>query len=292
MQINSSKIDRLMKLSLEHKGQTEFNWPVELSTDRMWCDEDLLTTYGTSFHDKLSYAEKCELSKWEAINFFSLNVHGIKDALKFVADCIYESRYIAVSEYLHVFMAEENDHMRYFAKFCLNYANTIYDTPSFLPPQDTDSLEKELYMFASTLIFEEFVDFYNHKVGKNDNVPKIIKEINHSHHVDESRHVSFGRHIVLSLFEELAPDDAKRVEVSNQILRIVEYFVGIMYNSKCYDDARVFETCGFSNSFAMRNALRNSRERETVHHTWFKRTLDFFSRNQIICDSSNIYSNA
>ena len=75
------------------------------------------------------------LSKWEAVNFFSLNVHGIKGVLGFVSRCIYEPRYADVSEYLHVFMGEENFHMWYFAKACLDYAGKIYPAIQLQGPE-------------------------------------------------------------------------------------------------------------------------------------------------------------
>ena len=58
-------------------------------------------------------------------------------------------------------MGEENFHMWYFAKACLDYAGKIYPAIQLQGPEQADSPELEdLYMFASTLIFEEFVDYY------------------------------------------------------------------------------------------------------------------------------------
>ncbi len=284
MDINASKIKRLIELSEKNSGLVAFTWPETLPVESLWCDEDLLTTFGTEIHESLNFQQKCQLSKWEAINFFSLNVHGIKEALKFVADCIYEPRYDEVSEYMHTFIAEENEHMEYFAKFCRMYADKIYKTPSFSMKQDTPPILQELYMFASTLIFEEFVDFYNHKVGNNPLVPPIVRDINHSHHIDESRHVSFGRQVVSALFKEVADSEDIRKQVSTQIKAIINYFVGLMYNRNTYEDADVVSCCGFPSSFAMRNALRNSESRRAVHQVWFRRTIDFFYRNGMIDD--------
>src|SRR5579859_7056818 len=108
--IDPDRLQRLVTLSKEHSYSVydRFSWPDTLPADRLWCDEDLLTTFGTPLHDTLSPAQKIALSKWEAINFYSLNVHGIKVALEFVCQCIHEQRYDDISEYLHIFIAEEN----------------------------------------------------------------------------------------------------------------------------------------------------------------------------------------
>ncbi|NSZ19943.1 diiron oxygenase [Agrobacterium vitis] len=259
-----------------------------MAVDRLFCDEDLLTTYGTEYHDRLSDQQKFELSKWEAVNFFSLNVHGIKGVLEFASNRIYEEKYKDITQFLHIFIAEENAHMWFFARFCEKYAGKIYSTPSFKLAVDLTEDERDLYMFASTLIFEEFVDFYNHKVGSNKKVADIVRQINHQHHVDESRHVSFGREVVRSLFQSTIRSDGSpktRRRIETTIQSMIGYFVSLMYNPRCYEDARVYQACGFDSPIAMRNALRTGETRRPMHDAWFRRTADFFVRSDIISNS-------
>ena len=282
MDIDYARIGRLMTLS---KGRTHdpyerFTWPERIPEDQPWCSEDLLTTYGTPYQDQLDPGQRVRLSKWEAVNFFSLNVHGIKGVLGFVSRCIYEPRYADVSEYLHVFMGEENFHMWYFAKACLDYAGKIYPAIQLQGPEQTDSPELEdLYMFASTLIFEEFVDYYNHKVGTTEGITDILKQVNYEHHVDESRHVSFGREMVPRLYrlalERSADPEATRADVDRMVTSMFRYFISLMYNPAVYDDADVHGPLGFRNGHAMRNALRAHPARKAVHEQWFKRSAAF-----------------
>ena len=289
MDIDYARIGRLMTLS---KGRTHdpyerFTWPERIPEDQPWCSEDLLTTYGTPYQDQLDPGQRVRLSKWEAVNFFSLNVHGIKGVLGFVSRCIYEPRYADVSEYLHVFMGEENFHMWYFAKACLDYAGKIYPAIQLQGPEQTDSPELEdLYMFASTLIFEEFVDYYNHKVGTTEGITDILKQVNYEHHVDESRHVSFGREMVPRLYrlalERSADPEATRANVDRMVTSMFRYFISLMYNPAVYDDADVHGPLGFRNGHAMRNALRAHPARKAVHEQWFKRSAAFFSKQGLV----------
>src|SRR5579871_4775032 len=207
--IDLQLIKRLTELSRRgyYDPYQRFYWPEQIDKECLWCDEDLLTTYGTELHSSLSQQTLAALSQSEAINFYSLNVHGIKGALEFIMRCIYDARYRDISEYLHLFITEENTHMWFFAKFCIDYYGKIYPAATMPESRVSNPIEKDLYMFASTLIFEEYVDFYNHKVGRNIQVPAIVREINHQHHVDESRHVSFGREVVKSIYGELAAAD-------------------------------------------------------------------------------------
>lgn len=280
-------LERLLHLSRRnhYDAYTRFDWPQTIDRQCLWCDEDLLTTYGTSLHAQLDVVSLSTLSHWECINFFSLNVHGIKGALAFVMRTLYEPRYQGISEYLHFFVAEENAHMWFFAKFCLDYAGKIYPAISMPTGSASAPLEQDLYLFASTLIFEEYVDFYNNKVGKNDKIPMIVREINHQHHVDESRHISFGREIVKCLYSEImAGDEAQEaaLRIRRTIERIFVYFIGQMYNPRVYSDAGIIARSGFRNAAALRNYLRNDPARRPFHHQWFKRTADFFVINPAI----------
>lgn len=274
-------MERLSQLSRRHQYDPyeRFTWPARIDRSQPWCDEDLLTTCGTVLHANLTDAQMVTLSQWECINFFSLNVHGIKGALEFVMRSIYEKRYRDYSEYLHFFVAEENFHMWFFAKFCLDYAGKIYPTMPMPAAKAGDPVEQDLYMFASTLIFEEYVDYYNHKVGRSTQVPDLVREINQQHHVDESRHISFGREVVKYLYAQLlAQDDSGQavLRARRQVQRIFAYFIGLMYNPAVYEDAGLVAASGLPNAAALRNQLRNDQARRQFHQQWFRRTADFF----------------
>lgn len=281
LHIDTQLIERLISLSKNncYNYYDRFNWPESLDVTGLWCDEDLLTTYGTEMHGQLTEQQRFNLSKWEAINFFSLNVHGIKGALEFVSRSIYQAKYMGISEYLHIFMLEENAHMWFFASFCLRYGGKIYPHFELNNKKSDNNIERDFYMFASTLIFEEYVDYYNYKVGRNEHVPSIVKEINLQHHIDESRHVSFGRAVVRELYNEIIANDLSgvvRERVNETIKKIFFYFVGLMYNPQVYSDAGIVGIGGFDTSSSLRNHLRSSPERREFHSRWFKRTAEFF----------------
>lgn len=289
VEIDQALLHRLVSLSKAstYNHLERFDWPNDVDLSALWCDENLLTTFGTELHGRLTDLQRARLSKWEAVTFFSLNVHGIKGALEFVARSIYERRYRDLSEYMHIFMAEENAHMWFFATFCLRYAGKIYPHIEAGGNSAADPIERDFYTFASTLIFEEYVDFYNHKVGKNKEVAPILRDINWQHHVDESRHVAFGREVVRSLFAELVSGDATgemRKRVSGKIGKMFLYFIGLMYNPLAYTDADIVHASGFEGAAALRNYLRNAPERKPHHHLWFKRTASFFVSCGILDD--------
>ncbi|WP_423907077.1 diiron oxygenase [Candidatus Spongiihabitans sp.] len=291
MKIDHDKINRLIQLSRSqtYDPYTRFSWPKDIPLDCLWCDEDLLTTYGTEIHKNLTEEQLFLLSKWETIHFFSLNVHGIKSVLEFVCRCFYNKRYTQISEYLHIFLAEENSHMWFFARFCHLYGRKLYPTLQIRTPSTSDDIENDLYSFASALIFEEFVDYYNQKVGRNKEVPDIVREINYQHHVDESRHVAFGREIIRKLHSEIlsnGADEEQQMRISLYFKKLIIHFTGLMYNPLVYADTGIVETTHFRNSAAFRNFIRNSPDRDIFHHAWFTRTVEFFRKCGIVNDAS------
>lgn len=297
MEIDSTLIKRLVQLSNRKKNNVynRFSWPETIKGKDLWCDEDLLTTYGTKYHDLLSDEKKYLLSKWEAINFYSLNVYGIKGILSFVSQCLYESKYMPVTNYLHIFMAEENEHMWFFANFCLKYTGTIYPDITIQNNfGDNRTARTDFTIFLSTMIFEEFVDYYNTKVGNNTNVPTIIKEINYAHHVDESRHISFGRELIKSLYSELvvSADNSEDVkaELASVIKSTIVYFVRLMYNPLAYKDSNVYSVLEFKSQFEMREVLLEIEERRIRHDIWFKRTVRFFHNSGMINERNFLLS--
>ena len=59
----------------------EMKWPESLPLDMPWMSEDLMSTYGTGLAGELTEEEQHRLSRWESINFYSMNVHGIRELL-------------------------------------------------------------------------------------------------------------------------------------------------------------------------------------------------------------------
>ncbi|MCY0388969.1 diiron oxygenase [Robbsia sp. Bb-Pol-6] len=291
MEIDQGRISRLMHLSKgqSHDPYERFAWPPRIADDQPWCSDDLLTTYGTEYQDQLSPQQARSLSKWEAVNFFSLNVHGIKGVLAFASSCIYEKKYQDISEYLHIFIGEENFHMWYFAKACLDYAGKIYPSTHLPGSGNTDDENlRDLYMFVSTLIFEEFVDYYNHKVGTSDGIIDILKQVNYQHHLDESRHVSFGREVVPRLYADAIalssdPEETK-ADVSRTVVKMFRYFISLMYNPLVYEDSAVVRPLGFASGNALRNALRSHPARKKMHALWFKRSANFFVKSGLVAE--------
>ncbi len=189
----------------------EISWPETADPDQWYTSPELISLYGTPNYKDLSEWQKKRLAFLEAVNFFSLNIHGEKALIEGLARRLYEKKSRIYSDYLHHFLDEENKHMVYFGGFCMRYAGKIYPDKKMILERDYAPGEEDFLFFTRVLIFEEIVDVYNVRMSQDERLAPIAREINRLHHRDEARHLVFGRQIVKELFAEHAPQWDKEV---------------------------------------------------------------------------------
>ena len=253
-----------------------FDWPDAIEPGMPWMSESLTTLAGTEMWDELTREQQIALTKYEAINFFSLNIHGIRELLNDVVMRIHERTYADVSEFLHHVIGEENEHMWFFAQFCLRYGGRLYPAQPALKADSVEHLStvaRELIVFARILIFEEIVDYYNAHMATDQSLPVIAREINRVHHQDESRHVAFGRMIFTNLLAQVAKRDPNEVPVVAEYLEsYLQYSIATLYNPAAYRDA------GIPDALALRRRALEHPARIEAHEQVLKRTRKFLSK--------------
>jgi len=249
-----------------------FEWPESLPDNCLWMSRDLLSIDGTHYMDELSEEELCRLSRWELVNFFSFNVHGIRELMQQVLACIHNTGYEITSEYFHHFLDEENKHMWFFAEFCKRYGGKIYFTQKVQFPTFAEEDIQSFLAFAKILISEQISDFYNVRMMNDDTLPPLVRKINRVHHEDESRHLAMGRRVVASMREELAKKYQPEMlqKIGDYLRRYTEFFVQSFYNPGTYRDA------GFSEPYEIRRVLLQHPSRKTFHARALGKTSRFF----------------
>ncbi|BDH05486.1 MULTISPECIES: diiron oxygenase [Streptomyces] len=256
---------------------TIFDWPESLETDRPWMSEDLVTLAGTEEWGRLTRDQQLALTRFEAVNFFSLNVHGIRELLSEVVLRIHTKTYADASEFLHHFIGEENEHMWFFGTFCLKYGGKVYPAVPQVGPgriEGVGDAATELVIFARILIFEELVDYFNARMATDDSLPPIAQEINRVHHQDESRHVAFGRHLFTQLLDQVKESRPEDIPVlANYLETYLEYSVRSLYNPAVYRDA------GLDQPLELRRRLLEHPARHAAHAAILNRTRKFLARN-------------
>jgi hypothetical protein len=173
--------------------------------------------------------------------------------------------------------------MWFFATFCLKYGGKIYaDKKIKLALDAMDPDVESLLVFTRILIFEEIVDYFNLRMGKDERLHPIIRQVNSIHHQDESRHIAFGREIVKQLHERVRSrhPEEKLKEIESYIKRYILASVQSLYSPAVYSDAGVPEP------YKVRTALLESPVRKEYNQKALKRTVDYFVNNGIISDGA------
>lgn len=250
-----------------------FNWPESLASDRLWMTPELMTTHGTAFASELTPEQLIALSKWESINFYSLNIHGIRELLVEVCKRIHTTSFALPSEFFHHFIEEENSHLWIFAQFCMRYGGKIYPERRMPPIGKEDPNTQQFMIFAKILIFEEVVDYFNVRMAGDESLHPLVREVNRLHHHDESRHIACSRELVGALYENLKASSPPEVleHVEDYLKQYMVACIESLYNPSAYQDASLS-----FNAYQLRRALLADKARKTAHENMFKRTVSFF----------------
>lgn len=272
---------RLSKVSREQRYDVYqlFDWPESLPAGEYWMSPELTSCYGTELWASLDEQSRVILSQHEMVNFFSVNIHLIRDLIGEVADRIYATRYPGLSEFFHDFIHEENEHMWFFAKFCQLYGGKVYPprTLASAAPSSQDAI-RDLVVFGRILIAEELSDVFNAKMAGDTRLPPIARQINAVHHNDESRHIAFGRQMLRALHEEAAAStSAEEMRAAGEYLgHYVSVCLLSLYNPTMYRDA------GLQDARSVRRRLLADPARRAAHHQLMGRTVTFLHRSGVL----------
>lgn len=280
-------LDRIIGMSIDtyYNPYKTFQWPDELPEKQWWMSPGLMTVAGTPYAEELGEETLMALSKWESIHFYSLNVHGIRELVIEVVKRIHTPGFDRESEFFHHFVGEENEHMWFFATFCLKYGGKIYvDKKAKWAIEAVEPDIESLLVFSRILIFEEIVDYFNLRMGRDETLHPIIRQVNAIHHQDESRHITFGREIVKQLFEQLTPKypQEKLQEIDQYLSRYLLASVQSLYSPAVYKDA------GVADPYKLRTTLLEHPGRKEHNAKILKRTVDFFVNNGIISEQAEL----
>lgn len=268
--------EKLVSTSVEsyYNPYTDFHWPEQVSEDRLWMSSQLLTIHDVIPFETLKAGQLISLSKWESLNFYSINVHGIRELLITVLQKIYQPGFERYSEYFSHFLGEENEHMWFFAQFCLRYGDGILPYKRFRFEAEHPEDIANFIIFSQILIFEEMGHHYNRTMMKDDTLPEIICKINRVHYEDESRHISMGKTLIELFYRELvAKYPAEKIqEVEDYISRYVRYSIETLYSTLAYKNA------GFENPIELRRLLIDHPKRKAYHRRVFNNLAHFFEK--------------
>ncbi len=272
--------EKLSKASIKFytNPYNTFNWPDNLPDDTWYFSPELISIYQSNEYELLSEQQKQKLSFWEAVNFFSLNIHGEKSLLQGLTNRLYAELPKQITEYLHHFVDEENKHMSLFGQFCLRYGNKVYSSKSLVIPREYKRGEESFLFFAKVVIFEELVDYYNAYMCEDKRLHSLTQEINRYHHNDETRHLAFGRAITKQLFNQYSPEWGNNTidEIRKYLIAYIESTWREYYNPNVYDDS------GMQNSYLLYQSAWKCERSKLAREKVMSKCKEFFIESGIL----------
>ena len=195
MKKNTSDLAKLLSDASVKHYYSPFDaivFPESVDMDSWFTSPELLSLYGQPEWETLSEEQRKRLSFLEAVNFYSLNIHGEKSLIEGLAQRLYDEKSAEHSRYIHHFLDEENKHMTFFGTFCMKYAGKVYPDRKMAFEREYEEGEQDFMFFLKVFLFEEIVDFYNVTMAKDPRLNPLARQINEIHHFDEARHLAYG----------------------------------------------------------------------------------------------------
>jgi len=220
-------------------------WPAQVDPDAWYYTPELISLYGTEYWEVLDEQQRKRLALAEAVNFFSLNIHGEKYLISEISRRLYSSDQNELSRYLTHFIDEEARHMMYFSGFCRRYGGKVYADRT-LQFEDSGNPELEMFLlFARINVFEEIADHHNRIMAKDERLAPIAREINRIHHFEEMRHLAFGRRFLRHCLDQHI--DTWEEERRNTLRKHLSGYLEFVWKQYCNPDA--YEDAGIAGAF-------------------------------------------
>jgi hypothetical protein len=257
-------------------------WPDQLVEGAWWMPPELVSIYGTSAWDTMDEGQRKALSKYELGNFFSLVLQGERPLVAGLSDRLYaRSNDKNITQYLHHFLDEENKHMVMFGEFCHRYIGKVYPEKKISLPREYAKGEEEVAFFCKAMVVEELGDYYNVAIEKDERVDPLVREINKVHHIDEARHLTFGRAHLAELFQRHSVQWSSE-ELAGFRQWLADYLRaswGDYYNPSVYRDA------GLADAYEIRQAALAHPACAAHRQTVSAKLVDYFVKTGLLAEA-------
>jgi hypothetical protein len=258
-----------------------FAWPAKLD-EAKWCmPPELISIYGTAAWHKLDERQQRALSLYEIGNFFSLVLQGERPLVQGLGIRLYtKETHGAITDYLHHFIDEENKHMVMFAEFCARYLGKVYPEKKVVLPRQYDKGEEDLAFYCKVMVVEEIGDYYNVTIARDERVDPLVRELNQVHHVDEARHLAFGRRYVAELAARYLPGWSRETRAGFQtwLAQYLKSSWGDFYNPTMYKDA------GLADAYELRQLALASTACAEHRRRASRKLVDYFLEHGLLAE--------
>jgi len=274
------KAERLINGSEKKKYDpfNRVNYQESLSGDRWQFPEELLTLYDSPIYGDLSDEQRWRLSLLEAVNFFSVNIHGEQALVAAMEPRLYRDKRVGEdpisSQYMQRFIHEENSHTYMLAEYCLRYHGSVLRDRAFAVEQPKFSPEvDDILYWGRVYTLETYLGFFNQKAMKDTDLDSTARQIHEFHHMDEVRHQAWDK-VMIEENVRRARDKNLDSELK-AVKKLLDTYQEYVYQS-AFNPA-IYRTLGLENSLQLRTDVIDGTKRKDVLQPWIGGLADYFA---------------
>jgi hypothetical protein len=190
---------RLLATSARHSFDPvhEVDWGQEQPADLFYTSPEHVSLYGTPLWERMTPAQRVELSKQELVNIMSMGVWFETILMRMLLKMAYErhrpeSRHV---QYAYTEVADECRHSLMFIRLIETVGGRPYGRPGYLNTlgRHVPLMLQGAPMWVGTLMGEEIVDVMQREMIRDDRVQPLVKQVSRIHVIEEARHVKYAR---------------------------------------------------------------------------------------------------
>jgi hypothetical protein len=258
---------------------TRVDYQEKLNSDRWQFPEEFLSIYHSPIYSDLSDEKKWKLSLLEAVNFFSVNIHGEQGLVAAMEPRLYRNKRVGEdpvsSQYMQRFIHEENSHTYMLAEYCTRYHGSVLPDHTYAVEQPKLSPEvDDILYWGRVLTLESFLGYFNQKSMTNTDLDTTARQIHEYHHIDEVRHQAWDKAMIEENLRRARAKglDSELQSVKEMLIAFQEY----IRQSTC--NPAVYRALGLENSLELREEAIKSKQRAEDLKPWSDGLAKYFAK--------------
>ena len=269
---------RLLRASAQKSfdPEVDVDWDQPLVDGMFYMPEHRVSLYGTPLWERMSHAQRVDLSRHEIASTASVGIWFELILLQLLARHIYDLP--ATSDHVRYALVEVGDECRHSVMFSRMIEKL--GCPAYGPGRVAHTLGRLLKtiakgpeVFAAILIAEEILDTFQRELMIDESVQPLVRRISQIHVIEEARHVRYAHDELVRQMSAASPAARAwaRWVVARSAWTISAHLV--------HPDA--YAAVGLEPQEARRIALANPVRRESMRWASAK-LVRFFAANDLL----------
>ena len=254
---------RLLRTSAKHSYDPAVvvDWDAPLAPDRYFIAPHRSSLYGTALWDRMSEAQRIELTKHEVASLYSIGIWFETILMQMLVRHVYDHpKGSAHARYAWTEIADECRHSIMFSRAAEKFGGAEYG-PDWVAHQLGrlfKTISNGTLTFGATIYVEEILDTLQREQMADESLQPMIQKVSRIHVIEEARHIRYAREETLRQWPRLG-------RLSRAYSRLILGVVVYIATTRLIDP-KVYAAVGLDVKDAVAAAAANPHWRQTKQH--------------------------